>query len=67
MLTVYKREEELLIKNQTIGTTSTAKVEELKLLVDFQRQRMTDVLNKQLEIERIFKHLRMKRKNIIKP
>jgi len=52
MLTVYKREEELLVKNQTIGTASTAKVEELKLLVDFQRQRMTEVLNKQLEIER---------------
>lgn len=52
MLTVYKREEELLIKNQTIGNTSTAKVEELKLLVDFQRQRMTEALNKQLEIER---------------
>ncbi|NBB27542.1 DUF4139 domain-containing protein [Cellulophaga sp. BC115SP] len=62
MLTVYKREEELLIKNQTIGTTSTAKVEELKLLVDFQRQRMTDVLNKQLEIERSIQSLENEKK-----
>lgn len=62
MLTVYKREEELLIKNQTIGTASTAKVEELKLLVDFQRQRMTDALNKQLEIERSIQALEDEKK-----
>ncbi len=62
MLTVYKREEELLVKNQTVGTAASAKVEELKLLVDFQRQRMTEVLNKQLEIERSMQALEEEKK-----
>ncbi len=62
MLTVYKREEDLLVKNQTVGTAASAKVEELKLLVDFQRQRMTEVLNKQLEIERSIQALEEEKK-----
>lgn len=57
-LKVYQREEEMLLKNQAVGGTSSGmKVAELKEAVDFQRIRMQEVLNKQLEIDRNIKKL----------
>lgn len=57
-LKVYQREEEMLLKNQAVGGTSSGmKVTELKEAVDFQRIRMQEVLNKQLEIDRNIKKL----------
>jgi Domain of unknown function (DUF4139)/N-terminal domain of unknown function (DUF4140) len=56
LLTVYKREEEMLIKNQLIvGQNTGLKAMDLKESVDFQRLRMTEVLAKQLELEKIIK------------
>ena len=56
LLTVYKREEEMLIKNQLIvGQNTGLKAMDLKESVDFQRLRMTEVLAKQLEIDKIIK------------
>lgn len=56
LLTVYKREEEMLIKNQLIvGQQTGLKAIDLKESVDFQRIRMTEVLAKQLEIDKIIK------------
>jgi uncharacterized protein (TIGR02231 family) len=56
LLTVYKREEEMLIKNQLIvGQNTGLKALDLKESVDFQRLRMTEVLAKQLELDKIIK------------
>ena len=53
MLEVYKQEETMLIKNQQItGTTVTLKPEELRQSLEFQRQRLTEVLKKQLELKK---------------
>ncbi|RYZ30573.1 MAG: mucoidy inhibitor MuiA family protein [Chitinophagaceae bacterium] len=52
LLQVYKKEEEMLIKNQAIGGQTGVKTEELKQALDLHRARMTEVLNKQLEIEK---------------
>jgi uncharacterized protein (TIGR02231 family) len=56
LLTVYKREEEMLIKNQLIvGQNTGLKAIDLKESVDFQRLRMTEILAKQLELDKIIK------------
>ena len=52
LLQVYKKEEEMLVKNQSIGGQTGVKTEELKLALDLHRARMTDVLQKQMEIEK---------------
>ena len=52
LLLVYKNEEQMLIKNQSIGGQSGVKPDDLKLALDLQRQRLTEVYQKQLEIER---------------
>lgn len=52
LLQVYKKEEEMLVKNQAIGGQTGVKTEELKQALDLHRTRMTEVLNKQLEIEK---------------
>jgi len=52
LLQVYKKEEEMLVKNQAIGGQTGVKTEELKQALDLHRARMTEVLNKQLEIEK---------------
>jgi hypothetical protein len=52
LLQVYKKEEEMLVKNQSIGGQAGVKTEELKLALDLHRARMTDVLQKQMEIEK---------------
>jgi hypothetical protein len=55
-LLVFKREEETIQKNQTIGSSNNGvKASELKELVDFQRNRMQEIFMKQIEIERIIK------------
>jgi hypothetical protein len=58
MLTVFKREEEMLIKNQSVAGQQTGlKTMDLKESIDFQRLRMTEVLTKQLELEKNLKKL----------
>jgi len=54
MLEVFNQEENMLIKNQAIGGSNVLlKVIDLKEALDFQRARMTEVQNKQLEINQI--------------
>ena len=51
MLQVFQQEENMLIKNQGIGGANVVlKAVDLKEAIDFQRTRMTEVKNKQLEI-----------------
>jgi hypothetical protein len=52
LLEVYKNEESMLVKNQAIGGTSVVKTTELKEALDLQRERLTDVYQKQLEIQK---------------
>jgi hypothetical protein len=52
LLDVYKNEEAMLIKNQAIGGQSGIKATDLKELLDLQRQRLTEVYGKQLEIQK---------------
>ena len=52
LLQVYKKEEDMLVKNEAIGGQSGVKAEELKAALDLHRSRMTEVLQKQLEIEK---------------
>ncbi|HVG15375.1 MAG TPA: mucoidy inhibitor MuiA family protein, partial [Chitinophagaceae bacterium] len=52
LLQVYKKEEEMLTKNQSIGGQTGVKTDELKLALDLHRIRMTEVLQKQMEIEK---------------
>jgi Domain of unknown function (DUF4139)/N-terminal domain of unknown function (DUF4140) len=59
MLEVYKQEEAMLIKNQQIaGSTVTLKPEELRQSLEFQRQRLTEVLKKQLELKKEIENLK---------
>jgi len=54
MLQVFQQEENMLIKNQAIGGSNVLlKAADLKEAMDFQRARMTEVKNKQLEINQI--------------
>ena len=52
LLQVYKKEEEMLEKNQAIGGQTGVKSEELRQALDLHRARMTEVLQKQLDIEK---------------
>jgi hypothetical protein len=52
MLDVYRNEEAMLIKNQAIGGQSGVKTTDLKEALEFQRQRLTEVYSKQLEIQK---------------
>jgi hypothetical protein len=52
LLQVYKEEEEMVRKNQSIGGSTGVKSEELKQALDLQRQRLTEIFQKQLEVER---------------
>jgi hypothetical protein len=45
---VYKKEEEMLEKNQAVGGQTVVKPEELRQALDLHRARMTGVLQKQL-------------------
>jgi uncharacterized protein (TIGR02231 family) len=52
LLQVYKKEEEMLQQNQAIGGQAGVKSEELRQALDLHRARTTEVLQKQLEIEK---------------
>lgn len=52
LLEVYKNEEAMLVKNHSIGGQTGVKTAELKEALDLQRQRLTEVYQKQLEIQR---------------
>jgi hypothetical protein len=51
-LAVYKAEEEMLIKNQSIGGTTGVKADEMQKMLDLHRQRLSEVYQRQLETER---------------
>ena len=58
MLNVYKQEENMLIKNQQIGGANNGlKAADLKEAADFQRSRLTEVYQKQMETDRAIKKL----------
>jgi hypothetical protein len=52
MLDVFKNEEAMLIKNQVIGGETGVKASELKESLDLQRQRLTEVYGKEMEIQK---------------
>jgi Domain of unknown function (DUF4139)/N-terminal domain of unknown function (DUF4140) len=52
LLDVYKNEEAMLIKNQAIGGQAGVKTTELKDALDLHRQRLTEVYQKELEIQK---------------
>lgn len=52
MLQVFKKEEDMLTKNEAIGGQTGVKTEELKHALDLHRARLTEVLGKQMEIEK---------------
>jgi hypothetical protein len=52
LLDVYKNEEAMLIKNQAIGGQAGVKAIDLKEALDLQRQRLTEVYGKELEIQK---------------
>ena len=52
LLDVFKNEETMLIKNQAIGGQSGIKATDLKESLDLQRQRLTEVYTRQLEIQK---------------
>ncbi len=53
LLEVYKKEEEMLAKNEAIGGTSGVNTAELKEALDLHRKRLTEIYQKELEIENI--------------
>lgn len=64
-LDVFKQEETMLIKNQQIaGTTVTLKPEELRQALDFQRQRLTEVLKQQLALQKEIEELNKERNKL---
>lgn len=52
LLDVFKNEETMLIKNEAIGGQAGVKTTELKDALDLHRQRLTEVYQKQLEIQK---------------
>jgi uncharacterized protein (TIGR02231 family) len=58
ILNVYKQEESLIVKNQQIGGANNGiKAADLKDAADFQRSRLTEIYQKQMEASRILKKL----------
>lgn len=53
LLEVYIKEEEMLAKNEAIGGTSGVNTAELKEALDLHRKRLTEIYQKELEIENI--------------
>jgi hypothetical protein len=57
-LKVFQREEEMLLKNQVVGGSySGLKPSDLKEMVEYQRNRMLEILKKQLDIERTIRDI----------
>ena len=52
LLQVFKKEEDMLTKNEAIGGQTGVKTDELKQALDLHRVRLTEVLQKQMEIEK---------------
>ena len=52
LLDVYRNEESMLLKNQAIGGQTGVKASELKESLDLQRQRLTEVYGKEMEIQK---------------
>jgi hypothetical protein len=52
LLDVYKNEEAMLLKNQVIGGQAGVKATDLKESLDLQRQRLTEVYAKEMEIQK---------------
>jgi hypothetical protein len=52
LLEVCKNEEDILAKNRDLGGQAGVKTADLKEALDFQRQRLTEVYNRELEITR---------------
>ncbi|MFD2523137.1 DUF4139 domain-containing protein [Emticicia soli] len=64
-LLLFKREEDMLLKNQVVGgQQSGMKVADLKESIDYQRQRMQEVLLKKLELEKNIQKLENDTKNL---
>jgi hypothetical protein len=60
ILNVYKQEETMLVKNQQIGGANNGlKATDLKDAADFQRSRLTEVYQKQMETDRAIKKMEM--------
>jgi hypothetical protein len=59
LLQVYKQEESMMIKNQGIGGSNGIKAPDLKEAVDFQRLRLTEIYQKQQEIEKEIKKMEL--------
>jgi len=59
LLQVYKQEEGMMIKNQGIGGNNGIKATDLKEAADFQRTRLTEIYQKQQEIEKEIKKLEL--------
>ncbi len=58
LLKVYEQEEEMLKKNQEIAGANTGlKALDLKEAVDFQRQRLAEVYQRQMEVKRVIKKM----------
>jgi hypothetical protein len=57
LVQVYKQEEAMLQKNQEIGGNNGIKTPDLKEALDFQRQKLTEVLQKQFESQKKVKQL----------
>ena len=52
LMEVYKNEEAMLMKNQAIGGTTGVKTADLKEALDLQRQRLTEMYTKELDIQK---------------
>lgn len=60
ILSVYKQEENMLVKNQQIGGANNGlKAIDLKDAADFQRSRLTEVYQKQMETDRTIKKMEL--------
>lgn len=60
ILNVYKQEENMLIKNQQVGGANNGlKAIDLKDAADFQRSRLTEVYQKQMETDRAIKKMEL--------
>jgi N-terminal domain of unknown function (DUF4140) len=56
---IYKQEESLILRNQTVGNTTVGtKASDVKEMADFQGLRLAELLGKQVEVERNIKKIK---------
>lgn len=65
LLLVYKQEEGMMIKNQQVGGNNGFKAADLKEAADLQRNRLIEIYQKQMEIEKRIKKIEIELKKII--